>query len=130
MVTRKLLVSEDDTAIATMLLELLNDEGYEVAVAYSGEQAIRLTRAFRPDVIIIGNDGRGNFEPGWCAARSLAALVPAAPLVMLSTSDAAVEEVGMTERGRLFSVALLKPFATAKFIDLIDMLCNSVVSSQ
>jgi DNA-binding response OmpR family regulator len=122
--TRRLLITEDDRAIGTMLVELWNDHGYDVTVAYALDQARHLATEFRPHVVLIGNDGRGNFEPGWRMAWSLAELLPQAPLVMLSTSDAAIDEVGLTERGRLFAAAMLKPFTTSRLLSIVDALCQ------
>src|SRR5687768_878862 len=102
---RKLLVSEDDIAIAVLLQQLFADEGYEVAVAYSAAHAIGMASDFRPQVVLVGNDGRGDFEPGWYAAEGLAKLAPELPLIMLSTSDDALDEFGRTERGRRFAAA-------------------------
>ena len=41
---------------------------------------------------------------------------------MLATSDTAVEEVGVTARGRLFAAALRKPFYVDQLTDLIERL--------
>jgi DNA-binding response OmpR family regulator len=119
MMIRKILVSEDDIAIAVLLQQLFVEEGYEVAVAYSAAHAIRMAAAFRPQVVLIGNDGRGDFEPGWYAAGGLAKLVPDLPMIMLSTSDAALDEFGRTERGQRFAAALLKPFEVEELLNLV-----------
>jgi DNA-binding response OmpR family regulator len=128
MANGRLLISEDDPVLATMFLQLLGDQGYEVAVAYSPEEAVNVARTFQPQVVLIGNDGRGTFEPGWETAEALSRLMPGTPLIMLSTLDAAVEEVGVTERGRLFRAGFLKPFPFEPFITLIQRLCEAEVA--
>ena len=119
----KVLISEDDLAIATMLTLVLEEEGYDVAVAYSAGAAVELATAFQPDTILIGNDGFGTFEPGWRAAERLAQVLPHVPRIMLSTSDAAVAEGGVTERGKLFNAVLRKPFPLGVLLNLIRDFC-------
>lgn len=114
--TPRVLVVEDDAAVLMMLTEVLRDQGYCVASAATPEQAQRLVTAFRPQIIVIGTDGRGTFERGWRLAAGLRQEVPGLPLIMVSTSDAAVAEVGMTDRGRLFDAALLKPFRMRELV--------------
>ena len=130
MANGRLLVSEDDPVLASMFAQLLGDLGYEVAVADSPQQAVAVARCFQPHVALIGNDGRGAFERGWEAAAALARLLPQTPLIMLSTSDAAVEEVGVTERGKLFRAGFLKPFPFQEFTSLVERLCAAQPDAQ
>jgi DNA-binding response OmpR family regulator len=109
-------VVEDDTAVLMMLAEVLRDQGYSVAAADTPEQALTLARTFRPHIGVIGTDRRGTFQRGWHLASGLRQQLPALPLIMVSTSDAAVAELGVTERGRLFDAALLKPFPIAELV--------------
>ena len=124
MAAGRLLILEDDVSIATMLTTILSFECYDVAVADSPDQAGIVARQFRPQVILVGCHDRGRFTPGWQAATLLANLLPDVPLIMLSTSEAAVGEVGVTERGRLFSGVLLKPFRIEALFDLLADLCS------
>ena len=49
----KILVAEDDTHIREGLVEVLQSEGYEVVAAGDGEEALRLYRAERPDLLCL-----------------------------------------------------------------------------
>ena len=48
----RVLVLEDDPQLREVLQALLTDEGYNVSVAESGEQAVELSRQRRFDVIV------------------------------------------------------------------------------
>ncbi len=125
---RRVLIAEDDAPVAAMLIELLTRLDYEVSTAVSLEQTVEVAPRVRPDIVLVGLDGYGNFEPGWRAATMLSRLLPCSPLVMIATSDAAVAEVGQTQRGRAFAAALLKPFQLDKLLALIDRLCPQHVA--
>ncbi len=49
---QKILVIDDETAIADSLAEILSDHGYEVVAAYDGPAAIALARETCPDVVL------------------------------------------------------------------------------
>ena len=49
---QKILVIDDETAIADSLAEILSDHGYEVMAAYDGPTAIAKAREICPDVVV------------------------------------------------------------------------------
>ena len=53
---RRVLMIEDDEAVATGLMTLLSSEGCEVAVALTGADGLRKVRSFAPDVVILDVD--------------------------------------------------------------------------
>lgn len=106
----RVLIAEDHYVIAQLLTDLLQDAGYEVASAMSVDDARRMVDLFEPRVVLIGYNGRGDFAPGWEAAAAVARMGGRLSLVMLSTSENVLAEIGRTRRGRLFSKGLLKPF--------------------
>lgn len=112
----RVLVVEDDAAVLMMLVEVLRERGFCVAGAARPELAYPLIDDFRPQIVVIGTDGRGTFERGWRLAALLRQHLPDLPLLMVSTSDAAVAEFGITPRGRLFDAALLKPFRIQELV--------------
>jgi DNA-binding response OmpR family regulator len=64
MTKKRILVVDDDQMSREGVAEALTDEGYEVAVAADGQQAIALLPAFLPDLILTdlrmpGLDGLG-----------------------------------------------------------------------
>jgi CheY-like chemotaxis protein len=48
----KILVVDDENAIASTLATILGFQGYETAIAYSGEEAIQVAGLFQPDFIL------------------------------------------------------------------------------
>ena len=53
MVSRKVLVIDDEASIRQSLTGALNDEGYQVLVAASGRDGIEAVRFGRPDVVLL-----------------------------------------------------------------------------
>ncbi len=49
---KKILVVDDERAIADTLAMILEDRGYETATAYSGEEAVQVACSFRPDCLV------------------------------------------------------------------------------
>jgi CheY-like chemotaxis protein len=50
---RSVLVVEDDEAVSQLLIALLEDRGYRCWPARSGNDAVRMARAHRPDLITL-----------------------------------------------------------------------------
>ena len=48
----KVLVADDEPVIAETLAMILNQSGFEARAVYSGERALELADAFRPDMLI------------------------------------------------------------------------------
>lgn len=63
----RILVVDDEPAVATSMAILLEIMGYEVAVAESGQKALEQATAFRPQVVLldIGLKGMDGFETAW-----------------------------------------------------------------
>jgi PAS domain S-box-containing protein len=66
-VARRVLVADDNAEARRIQAAILEDAGYEVRVAASGVDALRLARMWRPDVITLdmimpGMDGRQSFR--------------------------------------------------------------------
>ena len=53
MMKKKLLIIEDDIAMATVFEEYLLPEGYEIQMAHSGEGGLKAIKDFRPDGILL-----------------------------------------------------------------------------
>jgi DNA-binding response OmpR family regulator len=51
--TRRILVADDERGISGPLAYAFRKEGYEVATAGDGEEALRLVPEFRPDVLVL-----------------------------------------------------------------------------
>ncbi len=105
------LVVDDDKATRELITRGLQKEGFRVLVAASGEEALRLARAKRPDVISLDVLMPG--MDGWTVLRSLKGdpLTSSIPVVMVSMLDD-------RDIGRALGAAdyLTKPFDREKLI--------------
>jgi two-component system, OmpR family, alkaline phosphatase synthesis response regulator PhoP len=50
---RRILVVDDDRNIVQLVRMYLEKDGYQVAVAYDGEEALALSRSYRPDLVVL-----------------------------------------------------------------------------
>ncbi|KAA2261608.1 response regulator [Solihabitans fulvus] len=116
-VQRRVLVAEDEALIRLDLVEMLREEGYEVAgEAADGEEAVRLATELRPDLVILdikmpGVDG--------IEAASVIAGGRIAPVVMLT----AFSQRDLVERARDAGAMayLVKPFAKRDLVPAIEL---------
>jgi CheY-like chemotaxis protein len=117
---RRVLVVDDDPAIATTFSAILRGEGYEVATAGTGAEAIHLARERAFDLIVLdlvmpGMDGLATLE-------RLRAVAPRVPVVILAAD---VEPAGeVAARGLGAAAVLLKPPDIAKLLTLADELTD------
>jgi DNA-binding response OmpR family regulator len=65
----RVLIADDDRDNATMLAAVLADEGHAVVSALRGDEALELSRLFRPDVVIADVNMPG--VSGYALAREL-----------------------------------------------------------
>jgi DNA-binding response OmpR family regulator len=101
-----ILIVDDDRAMVGMVAALLGEEGYDVATAYDGEQAIRRHRDDQPDLVVL--DRRLPRMDGDEVCRQIRASGDT-PILMLTG------EKGSEERAKLLDAGaddyLEKPFA-------------------
>jgi len=50
---KKILLVEDDTALATVYRSRLELEGFEISEVHNGEDALSATVAFKPDLVLL-----------------------------------------------------------------------------
>ncbi len=81
---KRVLVVDDDPDIRELLSSALGDEGFEVAPAANGEEALAVISTFRPDVIVL--DLMMPVMDGWQFASELRARDQEIPLVLLSAA--------------------------------------------
>lgn len=53
MKSARILIAEDESAIAMSLEFLLSNDGYETRLARDGEEALRSARTFQPDLVVL-----------------------------------------------------------------------------
>ena len=118
-----ILVVEDDQLMQGVIEEALTDGGFEIAMASSGEQAIELLDAEKPEIRALVTDinlGRGAAN-GWAVARHARQNKPDLPIVYM-TGDSADE---WPSKGVPNSVLLTKPFAPAQLVTAVAQLLNT-----
>ncbi len=103
----RLLIVEDDTSLATGLMRALSNEGYDVAAAVNGEEALARVRSEPYDLLVldIGLPGIDGFE----VLRRLRAGGYALPVLILTARDAVDDRVRGLDLGA--DDYMPKPFA-------------------
>ena len=103
----RVLVVDDEPPIRELMRLVLEEEGYEVATASNGQDALDRVQAFAPDVILLDMsmpvmDGRAFAQ----AYRDRGAPPPLAPIIVVTAAgDAATRAVQLRAAG-----FLAKPF--------------------
>ena len=113
----RVLVAEDEALIRFDLVELLNDEGYEVVgQAGDGEAAVEMARELEPDLVVM--DVKMPKMDGIAAAEIIAA-ERIAPVVMLT----AFSQAELVERARDAGAMayVVKPFTPAELIPAVEI---------
>ena len=117
----RILLVEDDTAIRQTLAEVLEDEGYEVACAANGAEALaHLTRSAVPSLILL--DLTMPVMDGW-TFRSVQREDPRLariPTVVVSANHTADRRTVDVLAADAF---LAKPFDLDSLMDTIERLC-------
>lgn len=90
----KILLFEDSAIFADIVLEFLNDEGYETDHAENGIEGIRKLYTFFPDLII--SDVEMPLLKGYQASRVLKARASTRPIPLMGTSKNKFSEISCT----------------------------------
>lgn len=113
----RILLIEDNRDAASTLLEALQLEGYQVALAHSGADGVALAREFRPQVVLcdIGLPG----QDGYDTARALRAepCMQSALLIALTGYASAPDRESARAAG--FDLHLAKPLSIASLPAII-----------
>jgi AmiR/NasT family two-component response regulator len=123
---RRVLVAEDEALIRLDLVEMLREEGYEVAgEAADGEQAVALATELRPDLVIL--DVKMPKMDGIEAASSIVG-ERIAPVVILT----AFSQRDLVERARDAGAMayLVKPFAKRDLVPAIELAVSRFAELQ
>lgn len=107
LVTRRILVVDDNLDAAEGLAMLLSLRGHEVATAYDGPSAIEQARKVQPDVVLldIGLPRLDGFE----VARRLREEHPSRPMLLVALTGYGQERDRVRAREAGFDHHLLKP---------------------
>ena len=127
MPTEKILVVDDDKNICDLLRMYLEKEGYAVALAYNGEDAIKLFGAENPDLVLL--DIMLPQLDGWQVCREIRK-TSEKPIIMLTAKDEIFDKVLGLELGADDYVT--KPFDTKEVVARIKAVLRrtSVVKTE
>lgn len=111
MMDKKILVVDDEKPIADILEFNLKKEGYEVHVAYDGDDAVELIYDIQPDIVLLDImlPGRDGME----VCREVRKKYDM-PIIMLTAKDSEIDKVLGLELGADDYVT--KPFSTRELI--------------
>ena len=107
----KILVIEDEASIAHILTSILTADGYDTAVASSGEQALSTAQAQRPDVVLL-DLGLPDMDGLEVLTRLRASFD--GPVLVVSARDRETEKVEALDLGA--NDYITKPFGAAELL--------------
>lgn len=115
---RKLLLAEDERMLAEILSDTLSDRGFEVSLAFDGEEALGRVRQWQPDVVVA--DVMMPRMDGFTLARRLRKEGCRAPILFLTARSTTEDVVKGFESGG--NDYLRKPFAIDELIVRLEAL--------
>lgn len=108
---KRILVVDDEKPIADIIKFNLEKEGYEVAVAEDGQQAIHKTQSYKPDLIIL--DIMLPVMDGFTVCKKLRVNLNT-PIIMLTAKEEEVDKVLGLELGA--DDYMTKPFSVRELM--------------
>ncbi|MFO0959113.1 MAG: SpoIIE family protein phosphatase [Isosphaeraceae bacterium] len=90
---RRLLLVEDSSIMRRMISALLEEEGYEVALAVDGKDGLAKVREVSPELVVSDYEMPELDGPGFCRALKADPELRAIPVVMLTTLGAVESKV-------------------------------------
>jgi CheY-like chemotaxis protein len=118
----KILLVEDNELNRDMLSRRLARKGYEVLMAFDGQQAVDLARSDRPDLILM--DMSLPVLDGWEATRQIKAVNSAIPIIALTAHAMAGDEQKAREAG--CDDYDTKPVELPRLLEKIEALLGSL----
>jgi DNA-binding response OmpR family regulator len=127
--TQRILLVEDDLALAALEAEFLTAHGYTVVTVHSGERAIMALRHSLPDLVVLDLELTGSVN-GWDVLQALrtSATIP----VLLTTSSAtAVRTYKRTHGETKFTLDHLpKPYPMQTLLKRVKRMLTIAPQSQ
>ena len=121
-----ILVIDDEPDIRELLDTLLRRKGYDVVLAASGREGLKLFRRERPDAVVL--DLNMPVIDGLTVLREIRNLNPSQPVVILTEAGTAEEEQQVRALG-VTEYLLLKEFSLHLLGDSLNRLLNNPVPS-
>ncbi|MDY6949295.1 MAG: response regulator [Pseudomonadota bacterium] len=115
---RTVLVVDDEFGVAEVLQSILEDEGYRVATAINGKQALVRLGELTPDLIMLDY-----MMPIMDGTQTLAAIrshptFARTPVIMMSS----LEEAAVRETATEYNIFLRKPFRALAVVRMVAQL--------
>lgn len=110
----RVLVVDDDVSILDTVSAILSAEGYEVAAASGGEEALSLLREWHPTLVLL--DMRMPIVDGWAVARAMRESGSKVPIVVMTAAENArrwADEIGASGQ-------LAKPFGLDELLRVVE----------
>ncbi len=112
-----ILVVDDDDTLMNTIAEVLRDEGYVVATAANGQEALASVAQQAPAVIVL--DMKMPIMDGWAFATAYHSQPgPHAPLVMMTAAYDAEQRAAEIQAQQF----LVKPFTIEQLLELMQQL--------
>ncbi len=122
-VQTRILVVDDEPMIAVTLAAILEEEGYEVETAFSGEEAVCKAGRFNPNLLITDlNMGAVN---GMEAATRITAMLPDCRVLFFSGTSS-FDELSQTAPKHLIYSFARKPMPVPDLLNAIAYLVSAV----
>lgn len=111
-----IVVADDEYLLASMLADILEDEGHEVVTAPHGKAALEIIRERRPALLI--TDFMMPLMTGLELAENVRAdqAIAEIPIILVSGAQASIAR----EHGELFTAVLDKPYINSALIDIVS----------
>jgi len=116
-VQARILVVDDERTIALTLSTVLQTQGYEVATALSGKDAVAKAADFSPDLLVSETDT--DAMNGVEAAARITAMLPARRLLLLYDRSSMNEIMSIAASERLVCIFMPKPVYLPDFLSVI-----------
>ncbi len=118
----KILIVDDERAIASARAMILESQGYETATAYSGEEAFQVACSFHPDCIV--SDIMMGAMNGVEAAIEIAGVLPQCKVLFIS-GNVGYGDLLEKARAQGFNFeALSKPVPVPELLSRISHICR------
>jgi CheY-like chemotaxis protein len=112
---KKVLFVDDSPTIVEAAYDELTEQGYEVSVAYNGEEALNLLESDVPDIIIL--DMEMPVLKGYEVAEKIRANPKLAKIPLIALT--ALSPAGLGDKAKLFDAYLVKPFGYPEMLKLV-----------
>lgn len=117
MTAKKILMVDDDAHVVLMAKSRLEANGYEVATADNGVDAIKMSKAWKPDLILLDMVMPAMEGHDVCEKIKSDAETSHIPIIILTASTKKEPQMKCLRAGAL--VVILKPFNPAELLALI-----------